>query len=187
MHHQPRMDVVSPPSQVTAINAIYGVEAWNFGSRTIKGRTGNRNRALDKTASQIKAEPAATAVAADNAVAAEAAAAVDLTEAVMALPVKRLPSKKAGGPKKGGAGAKATKKPGTVQICRDCDQVMLIPRLFFYDCSIPDTTVSDAALQVRLLLLLLANSRRLAQTTDVRHPCQCAASTCNTTLVMVRS
>ena len=104
------------------------MEAWNFGSRTIKGKTGNKNRTLDKTASQIKAEPAATAVAADNAVAAEAAAAVDLTEAVVASPIKKLPSKKAGGPKKGGAGAKAAKKPGTVQICRDCNQVMLVPR-----------------------------------------------------------
>lgn len=115
---------------MTALNAIYGVEAWNFGSRTIKNKSGNRNRALEKTASQIKAEPAATAVADDNAVAAEAAAAVDLTEAVVESPVRRLPSKKAGGPKKGGAGAKAAKKPGTVQICRDCNQVMLIPRLF---------------------------------------------------------
>lgn len=121
------------PSQVTALSAIYGVEAWNFGSRTIKGRTGNKNRALDRTASQIKAEPATTAVAADNAVVAEDAAAVDLTEAVVASPIKRLPSKKAGGPKKGGAGAKAAKKPVTVQICRDCNQVTLIPRL----CCVP--------------------------------------------------
>lgn len=113
--------------QVTALNAIYGVEAWNFGSRTIKGRTGNRNRALDRTNSQVKAEPAvATAVADDNAPAlalpAEAAAAVDLTEALMASPIRRVPSKK-GGPRKGGVGAKATKKPGAVQICRDCNQV----------------------------------------------------------------
>ena len=115
---------------MTALNAIYGVEAWNFGSRLIKGRTGNRNRALEKTASQIKAEPAATAVADDNAVAAEAAAAVDLTEDLVASPVRRLPSKKAGGPKKGEAGAKAAKKPGTVQICRDCNQVMPISRLY---------------------------------------------------------
>ena len=129
MHHQPRVDMVLPPSQVTVLNAIHGVEAWNFGTRTIKGRTGNRNRTLDKTASQVKDEPAAAAVAADSAVAAEAAAAVDLTEAVVASPVRRLPSKKAGGPKKNGPGAKAAKKPGTVQICRDCSQVMLIPRL----------------------------------------------------------
>ena len=113
------------------------MEAWNFGSRTIKGRTGNRNRALDKTTSQVKAEPAATAVAADSAVAAEAAAAVDLTEAEVASPVKRVPSKKGAGPKKGGAGAKTAKKPGTVQICRDCNQVMLISR-FLHDCPIPD-------------------------------------------------
>lgn len=117
-------------SQVTALNAIYGVEAWNFGSRTIKGRTGIRNRALEKSTSQVKAEPAvATAVAADNAPAlalpAEAAAAVDLTEALVASPIRRVPSKK-GGPRKGGAGAKAAKKPGTVQICRDCNQVLLV-------------------------------------------------------------
>lgn len=68
----------------------------------------------------------ATAVAADNAVAVAAepaAAAVELTEALVASPIRRVPSKK-GGPRKGGAGAKAAKKPGTVQICRDCNQVV---------------------------------------------------------------
>ena len=124
MRYHSKAGLLSSLLQVTALNAIYGVEAWNFGSRTIKGRTGNRNRALDKAASQNKAEPAATAVAADIALAAEPAAAVDLTEAVVASPLKRVPSKK-GGPKKSGPGLKAAKKPGTVQICRDCNQVIL--------------------------------------------------------------
>ena len=110
---------VSP--QVIALNAIYGVEAWNFGSRTIKGRVG-KNRTLDKTASQIKGEPAAAAVATENALATEAAAAVDLTDPPVASPIRRVPSKK-GGPRKSGAGAKGAKKAGTVQICRDCQQV----------------------------------------------------------------
>lgn len=111
------------------MNAIYGVEAWNFGSRTIKGRKGYRT--LDKTASQIKTEAAATPAAADAAAAAADAGgiiavddydpAVDLREAA-APPVKRVPSKKAGGVRKGGSKA-MSKKLGMVQICRDCQQV----------------------------------------------------------------
>lgn len=110
------------------MNAIYGVEAWNFGSRTIKGRKGYRT--LDKTASQVKTEAAATPAAADAAAAADADGiiavddydpAVDLREAA-APPVKRVPSKKAGGVRKGGSKA-MSKKLGVVQICRDCQQV----------------------------------------------------------------
>ncbi len=115
--------------QVTALNAIYGVEAWNFGSRTLKGRTGNKGKALNKTQSQIKAEPATTAAGAADAEAGAATAvdeydpAVDLAEAV-APPVRRIPSKKGGGVRKSGAGSRAVgKKAGVVQICRDCGQV----------------------------------------------------------------
>ncbi len=124
------------------MNAIYGVEAWNFGSRTLKGRKGNRN--LEKASSQLKAEPDALstapsdmATAADAAAAADAAdaadatagedydAAVELQQAV-ASPVRRVPSKKSGGVRKGGAGSKAMgKKAAFVQICRDCAQVSL--------------------------------------------------------------
>lgn len=117
------------------MNAIYGVEAWNFGSRTLKGRKGNRN--LEKAASQIKAEPdALPAAPSDMATAADAAAddatagedydaAVELQQAV-ASPVRRVPSKKSGGVRKGGAGSKAMgKKAAVVQICRDCGQVSL--------------------------------------------------------------
>jgi hypothetical protein len=122
--------------QVTALNAIYGVEAWNFGSRTLKGRKGNRN--LEKAASQLKAEPdalpavpidlatAADAAAADDATAGEDYdAAVELQQAVASL-VRRVPSKKSGGVRKGGAGSKAMGKKAVVQICRDCGQVSLI-------------------------------------------------------------
>ncbi|KAL0025336.1 hypothetical protein WJX79_008358 [Trebouxia sp. C0005] len=119
--------------KVTALNAIYGVEAWNFGSRTLKGRKGNRN--LEKAASQMKAEPDALpllppdmATADDAAAAADATAgddydaAVELQQAV-ASPVRRVPSKKTGGVRKGGAGSKAMgKKAAVVQICRDCGQ-----------------------------------------------------------------
>ncbi len=123
------------------MNAIYGVEAWNFGSRTLKGRKGNRN--LEKAASQLKAEPdALPAAPSDMATAAEAAAAADadatagedydaaveLQQAV-ASPVRRVPSKKSGGVRKGGAGSKAMgKKAAVVQICRDCAQVGLTTR-----------------------------------------------------------
>ena len=117
--------------QVTALNAIYGVEAWNFGSRTLKGRKGNRN--LEKAASQLKAEPDALpavpidlATAADDATAGEDYdAAVELQQAVASL-VRRVPSKKSGGVRKGGAGSKAMGKKAVVQICRDCGQVSLI-------------------------------------------------------------
>ena len=117
------------------MNAIYGVEAWNFGSRTLKGRKGNRN--LEKAASQMMAEPALPAAPSDMATAADAAdadatagedydAAVEMQQAV-ASPVRRVPSKKSGGVRKGGAGSKAMgKKAGVVQICRDCGQVSLI-------------------------------------------------------------
>lgn len=113
------------------------MEAWNFGSRTLKGRKGNRN--LEKAASQMKAEPDALpllppdmATADDAAAAADATAgddydaAVELQQAV-ASPVRRVPSKKTGGVRKGGAGSKAMgKKAAVVQICRDCGQVSLI-------------------------------------------------------------
>lgn len=115
------------------------MEAWNFGSRTLKGRKGNRN--LEKAASQLKAEPdALPAVPIDLATAADAAAAddakagedydaaVELQQAVASL-VRRVPSKKSGGVRKGGAGSKALgKKAAVVQICRDCAQVGLTTR-----------------------------------------------------------
>ena len=113
------------------------MEAWNFGSRTLKGRKGNRN--LGKAASQMKAEPdALLAAPSDMATAADAAAAADATagedydaavemQQAVASPVRRVPSKKAGGVRKGGAGSKAMgKKAGVVQLCRDCGQVSLI-------------------------------------------------------------
>jgi len=118
------------------LNAIYGVEAWNFGSRTLKGRKGNRN--LEKAASQMKAEPDALPVAPSDMATAAAAAAADATDGedynaavemqqAVASPVRRVPSKKTGGVRKGGAGSKALgKKAGVVQICRDCAQVSLI-------------------------------------------------------------
>ena len=102
------------------MNAIYGVEAWNFGSRTLKGRTGVK-RALDKTASQVKAE-LPTSSGAEGTTAVADAAAVDLTQPV-ASPVKRLPSKKGGGVRKNAASRAAGKKSGIVHICRDCGQV----------------------------------------------------------------
>lgn len=53
----------------------------------------------------------------------DAAAMEDLMEDVVPA-VRRLPSKKTGGVRKGGAGTKgAGKKTGMVQICRDCGQV----------------------------------------------------------------
>jgi len=101
------------------LNAIYGVEAWNFGSRTLKGRKGNRN--LEKAAGQMKAEPDALPVAPSDMATAAAAAAADATDGedynaavemqqAVASPVRRVPSK----------------KTGVVQICRDCAQVSLI-------------------------------------------------------------
>ncbi len=116
------------------------MEAWNFGSRTLKGRKGNRN--LEKAASQLKAEPdappaapsdmatadAAAADAADATAGEDYNAAVELQQAV-ASPVRRVPSKKSGGVRKGGAGSKAMgKKAVVVQICRDCAQVGLTTR-----------------------------------------------------------
>ena len=115
----------APGMQVTVLNSgFHGVEPWNFGSRTIKGRVAAK-RSLDKTASQIKAEaPAEGGI--EAATAALEAPAVDLTEAV-ASPVRRVPPKKSGGVRKG-TGSKATgKKPAVVQICRDCGQVTGFP------------------------------------------------------------
>ena len=123
------MTVLGVCQQVVALNAIYGVEAWNFGSRTIKGRIG-KNRTLDKTASQIKAEPAAAAVAAENALGTEPAAAVDLTDLPVASPIRRVPSRKSG------AGAKGAKKLGTAQICRDCQQVRMMSLLPLLSCQV---------------------------------------------------
>ena len=118
------------------------MEAWNFGSRTLKGRKGNRN--LEKAASQMKVEPEALPAApSEMATAADAAdadatagedydAAVEMQQAV-ASPVRRVPSKKSGGVRKGGAGSKAMgKKAGVVQICRDCGQVSLIADAVLY-------------------------------------------------------
>lgn len=99
------------------------MQPWNFGSRTIKGKSGPKARVLDKTASQLKAEPVAAAMGDATAVAMDAAA---VAEPMILEPeweptsAKRPPAKK-GGPRK--AVAKSGKKSGQMQICRDCGQV----------------------------------------------------------------
>jgi len=140
------------------LNAIYGVEAWNFGSRTLKGRKGNRN--LEKAASQMKAEPdSLPAAPSDMATAADAAAAADATagedydaavelQQAVASPVRRVPSKKTGGVRKGGAGSKAMgKKAGVVQICRDCGQVSLI--------TMPVTSVITTVIKTMIITITI--------------------------------
>lgn len=106
------------------------MQPWNFGSRIIKGRTGTKARAIDKTASQLKAEPMLAALRDDTAVGMDAAAVV-MDAAAMAEPMTlepeweptaaRRPPIKKGAPKK--AVGKTGKKLGQVQICRDCGLV----------------------------------------------------------------
>ena len=118
--------------QVIALSAIYGMQPWNFGSRTIKGRVGGKAK-LDKAASQVRIEPVmalplvdATAVAADAAAVAEPM----ILEPEWEPTAARRPPAKKGGPRKAvagkgkkGAAKLGGAKSGATQICRDCGQV----------------------------------------------------------------
>ena len=110
--------------QVTALNGIYQDTPWNFGGRTIRGRTGTKARAVDKTASQLKAEPAAAVVMDATAVAGDALAVAEpmVLEPEWEPTAARRPPSKKGGPRKAVAG-KGGKKSGSAQTCRDCHQV----------------------------------------------------------------
>ena len=115
--------------QVTLLNSLYMLPPWNWGSRTIKGRTAPKPRAVDKTASQLKMEPA-TAVEGDITTVAEPmmpdALGLDDWEPP---PIRRAPSKK--GPRKAVRvkSAKGGKKAAPQTICRDCGQVHMLSHI----------------------------------------------------------
>lgn len=131
--------------QVTLLNGLYMHPPWNWGSRTIKGRTAAKPRALDKTASQLQVEPA-TAVEADITAVAEP---MMLDPMVLddwePPPMRRGPSKK--GPRKAVRvkSTKGGKKAAPQTICRDCGQVPLLLHTYMLHVKVHDLPGNDTA------------------------------------------